>query len=81
LRNLECGYEYQIILGYDAGDLFYDSEEGQNVMKGWRQVSRSIPLRMVVRVLTLAQFLHTDFTTIPLIGNLPVSIHPSRHSD
>jgi hypothetical protein len=38
LRTLECGYKYQVIIGYDAGDLFYDSDEGQDSVRQWRQV-------------------------------------------
>ena len=27
IRTLDCGFRYEYVLGYDKGDLFYDSEE------------------------------------------------------
>ena len=38
IRTLDCGYRYQYVLGYDKGDLFYDSKE----------VEYSMPIRFCI---------------------------------
>jgi len=34
-------HKYHVILGYDAGDLFYDSKKGKELLEQWRQVSQT----------------------------------------
>lgn len=35
LRSLDCGYRYIYMLGFDAGDGFYDSTEGMLIVEKW----------------------------------------------
>ena len=35
LRSLDCGYRYVYVLGFDAGDGFYDSKEGMSLVEAW----------------------------------------------
>jgi hypothetical protein len=35
LRSLDCGFRYVYMLGFDAGDSFYDSDEGMLKVKSW----------------------------------------------
>lgn len=35
LRSLDCGFRYVYILGFDAGDSFYDSREGMFSVEKW----------------------------------------------
>ena len=31
VRNLDCGFRYEYVLGFDQGDAFYDSKEVRNI--------------------------------------------------
>lgn len=35
LRSLDCGFRYVYMLGFDAGDSFYDSDEEMLKVKSW----------------------------------------------
>ncbi|KAM3568604.1 hypothetical protein VYU27_009275 [Nannochloropsis oceanica] len=37
VRTVECGFRYEVILGYDSGDKFYDTPLGQEVTFRWFQ--------------------------------------------
>lgn len=47
LISVDCGFRYIVVLGYDAGDTFYDSDEGRNTTTVWFQenISRVMALR------------------------------------
>lgn len=45
IRSLDCGFRYEYILGYDAGDQYYDSKEGIDQTKKWFQKNVEDPLR------------------------------------
>ena len=38
VKTAECGFRYEVILGYDGGDSLYDTAAGQEVVKKWFQV-------------------------------------------
>ena len=35
MRSVECGYRYVFVLGYDAGDFYYDSVKGMMEVNEW----------------------------------------------
>ena len=37
IRTIDCGFRYEYVLGYDAGDMFYDTPEGMAVVEKWFQ--------------------------------------------
>jgi len=37
IRTVDCGFRYEYVLGYDAGDLFYDTAEGMATVDKWFQ--------------------------------------------
>lgn len=57
-KTVECGFRYTVYVGYDAGDAFYDTHDGQDTLMTWfrdnvqsRLQSRGIVINLVpVRV-------------------------------
>lgn len=39
VRTVECGFRYLMVVGYDLGDPFYDSKDGQKEVHTWFEVS------------------------------------------
>jgi hypothetical protein len=33
--TMECGFRYLVVVGFDVGDLYYDSEKTQKLMRSW----------------------------------------------
>jgi hypothetical protein len=44
IRNLDCGYEYVFVLGFDQGDAFYDDPSHMAEVKKWFEDNVRIPL-------------------------------------
>lgn len=40
VRTVECGFDYNVVLGYDLGDHFYDTNKGRTYLKTWFEVSK-----------------------------------------
>jgi hypothetical protein len=38
VNTVDCGFRYEVILGYDRGDVFYDTPQGREVTLRWFQV-------------------------------------------
>ena len=43
--TLECGFRYELVLGYDAGDAFYDAEAGRAKVRAWFESHVAAPAR------------------------------------
>ena len=43
--TLECGFRYELVLGYDAGDAFYDDEAGRAKVRAWFESHVAAPAR------------------------------------
>lgn len=74
MRTLDCGFHYEYVLGYDAGDPFYDSQAGLTEVKRWFTSNIEQPLYQRGIVLTLR--------TVRVLNNLkkpgPVFIAMAR---
>lgn len=44
VRTLDCGYQYQYVLGFDINDPFYDSIQGMDITTKWFQQYVQLPL-------------------------------------
>eukprot|EP01039_Chlorochromonas_danica_P006585 gene6585-7275_t len=61
MRTLDCGFRYEYVLGYDAGDAYYDSVKGLEEVKVWfsEQVEKPLARRGVLLQLRLVRVNNT----------------------
>lgn len=52
--SLDCGFRYIFLLGYDEGDVFYDSTKGMNKTLAWFENKVRLPMQKRNILLTIA---------------------------
>lgn len=62
MNTVDCGFRYEVILGYDRGDAFYDTPQGQEVTLRWFQVYR---YKIASCLLSLGSKFHFNFMRKP----------------